>query len=46
MQMRVGETRARLGEERWTAAYAAGRALSLEEAISHALAGEGTGSDG
>jgi predicted ATPase/class 3 adenylate cyclase len=36
----VAPARATLGEERWAAAFAAGRALSLEEAITEAL-GEG-----
>jgi predicted ATPase/transcriptional regulator with XRE-family HTH domain len=33
-------TRATLGEDAWAAAYAAGRALSLEKAIAEALGGE------
>ena len=33
----VAPARAALGEERWAAAFAAGRALSLEEAIAEAL---------
>jgi predicted ATPase/class 3 adenylate cyclase len=42
----VAPARAALGEERWTKAFAAGQALSLEEAIAEALAGEGGGADG
>ena len=33
----VAPVRAALGEKAWTAAFAAGRALSLEEAIAEAL---------
>jgi predicted ATPase/class 3 adenylate cyclase len=33
----IAAARAALGEERWGAAYAAGRALSLEEAVAEAL---------
>jgi hypothetical protein len=33
----VAEARLTLGEERWTTAYAVGRALPLEEAIAEAL---------
>jgi hypothetical protein len=36
----VAEARAALGEDAWQAAYAAGRALSLEEAIAEALGEE------
>jgi tetratricopeptide (TPR) repeat protein len=39
----VAPARAALGEEAWAAAYAAGRALSLEEAIAEAL-GDGAAS--
>jgi hypothetical protein len=34
--------RAALGEERWAAAFAAGKALSLEEAVAEALDDERT----
>jgi hypothetical protein len=36
--------RAALGEEAWAAAFAAGQALSLEEAIAEALGDEARGS--
>jgi predicted ATPase/transcriptional regulator with XRE-family HTH domain len=36
----VAEARATLGEERWSAAYAAGRVLSLKEAVALALGEE------
>jgi hypothetical protein len=37
MERAAAQARTALGEERWAAAYAAGRALSLEEAIAEAL---------
>jgi hypothetical protein len=37
MEQVAALARAALGEERWTAAYGAGRALPLEEAIAEAL---------
>jgi predicted ATPase/transcriptional regulator with XRE-family HTH domain len=39
----IAPARATLGEGRWTAAYEAGRALSLEQAIAEALGGVGEG---
>ena len=38
VEQAVAAARAALGEEAWAAAYAAGRALSLEQAIAEALA--------
>jgi hypothetical protein len=40
---RVEPARAALGEEAWAAAYAAGEALSLEEAVAEALSNGGEG---
>jgi hypothetical protein len=37
----VAPTREAVGEERWAAAYAAGRTLSLEQAIAEALGAAG-----
>jgi hypothetical protein len=37
IEMATGHARALLDEERWAAAFAAGRALSLEQAIEEAL---------
>ncbi|HEV2456851.1 MAG TPA: hypothetical protein VGS80_00680, partial [Ktedonobacterales bacterium] len=40
MERAAARTRAALGEERWAAAYATGRALTLEEAVAEALCEE------
>jgi hypothetical protein len=37
VEQTVAPARAALGEEEWAAAFAAGRALSLEQAIAEAL---------
>ncbi len=39
VEQAVAEARAALGEEAWAAAFAAGRALSLEQAIAEVLSG-------
>jgi predicted ATPase/class 3 adenylate cyclase len=46
VEQAVAAARVALGEERWEAAIAAGRALSLEQAIAEALDGDGEGGNG
>jgi hypothetical protein len=40
LEQAVAAVRAALGEEAWAAAYTAGRALPLEQAIAEAIAAE------
>ncbi len=43
-EIAVASTRAALGEERWAAAWAHGRAMTTEEVVRYALSGdEGNG---